>query len=52
LMRARAQEEAGRYRFRVVVAHPWLGLLFAYRGLLADNHGRRLSNRAVALDGL
>lgn len=33
--RARAEEVDGRYRFRVVVAHPWLGLLFAYRGHLA-----------------
>lgn len=31
-MRARAKEDGGRYRFRVAVAHPWLGLLFAYRG--------------------
>jgi Domain of unknown function (DUF4166) len=29
---ARADEADGRYRFRVAVRHPWLGLLFAYRG--------------------
>jgi hypothetical protein len=29
---ARADEADGRYRFRVAVCHPWLGLLFAYRG--------------------
>jgi hypothetical protein len=29
---ARADQADGRYRFRVVVGHPWLGLLFAYRG--------------------
>ncbi len=33
-MHARADEVAGRYQFRVVVAHPWVGLLFAYRGKL------------------
>jgi hypothetical protein len=32
--RAHTEEAHGRYRFRVVVAHPWLGLLFAYRGVL------------------
>ena len=29
---ARADDVAGRYRFRVAVRHPWFGLLFAYRG--------------------
>ena len=29
---ARADEADGRYRFRVAVCHPWIGLLFAYRG--------------------
>lgn len=29
---ARADDLGGRYRFRVAVSHPWLGLLFAYRG--------------------
>lgn len=33
-IRATAKDIAGDYRFRVVVAHPWLGLLFAYRGKL------------------
>lgn len=33
-VRAGAGDAAGRYRFRVVVAHAWLGLLFAYRGVL------------------
>ena len=33
-VRAAAEDADGRYRFRVVVAHPWLGLLFAYRGRL------------------
>ena len=32
VMRARAEDVDGSYRFRVAVAHPWLGLLFAYRG--------------------
>jgi saccharopine dehydrogenase-like NADP-dependent oxidoreductase len=34
-IRARAFERNGAYRFRVAVAHPWLGLLFAYAGRLA-----------------
>ena len=33
-VRARADEAEGRYRFRVLAAHPWIGLLFAYRGTL------------------
>lgn len=33
-VRAHAEEAGGRYRFRVVVWHPWVGLLFAYRGVL------------------
>jgi hypothetical protein len=32
---ARADDVDGRYRFRVAVRHPWLGLLFAYRGDLS-----------------
>ena len=31
---ARAWEAKGAYHFSVVVAHPWVGLLFAYRGRL------------------
>jgi hypothetical protein len=31
---ARADEAGGRYQFRVAVDHPWVGLLFAYRGQL------------------
>ncbi|MGC1301372.1 MAG: DUF4166 domain-containing protein, partial [Caulobacteraceae bacterium] len=34
-VRAAAEDAAGLYRFRVVVAHPWFGLLFAYRGVLS-----------------
>ena len=34
-IRAGAGERGGRYRFRIVVAHAWTGLLFAYRGWLA-----------------
>jgi len=34
-MHARAEDVDGRYRFCVAVAHPWVGLLFAYRGELA-----------------
>jgi hypothetical protein len=33
-IRAAAEEADGRYRFRVVVAHRWIGLMFAYRGWL------------------
>ena len=33
-IRARAFERDGAYRFSVAVAHPWLGLLFAYGGRL------------------
>jgi hypothetical protein len=33
-IRAGAEDAGGLYRFRVVVAHRWLGLLFAYRGTL------------------
>lgn len=32
--RARARASGGAYRFSVVVAHPWTGLMFAYRGSL------------------
>jgi hypothetical protein len=35
-IRARAFEAGGEYRFSVAVAHPWLGLLFAYAGRLAN----------------
>lgn len=34
-IRARAFERDGAYRFSVAVAHPWLGLMFAYAGRLA-----------------
>jgi saccharopine dehydrogenase-like NADP-dependent oxidoreductase len=34
-IRASAWSERDRYRFSVVVAHPWFGLLFGYRGYLA-----------------
>jgi hypothetical protein len=34
-IRAIAEDAGGLYRFRVVVAHRWIGLLFAYRGTLA-----------------
>lgn len=33
-IRAGAEDAHGLYRFRVVVAHRWVGLLFAYRGTL------------------
>ena len=33
-IKARGEEAGGLYRFTVVVAHPWIGLLFAYRGWL------------------
>lgn len=33
-IRAAAVDHSGQYQFRVVVAHNWLGLLFAYRGTL------------------
>uniref|UniRef100_UPI00333F1C2E DUF4166 domain-containing protein n=1 Tax=Castellaniella defragrans TaxID=75697 RepID=UPI00333F1C2E len=33
-VRAGAEDTNGLYRFRVVVAHRWVGLLFAYRGTL------------------
>jgi len=33
-IRARAFEADGAYRFSVAVAHPWLGLMFAYAGRL------------------
>ena len=36
-IKAAADAVGGRYRFSVVVAHPWLGLLFAYRGTLAPS---------------
>ena len=31
---ARADDRDGGYRFSVAVLHPWVGLLFAYRGEL------------------
>ncbi|PIU07464.1 MAG: saccharopine dehydrogenase [Methylobacterium sp. CG08_land_8_20_14_0_20_71_15] len=34
-IRARSWADGPRYRFRVAVAHPWTGLVFAYRGRLA-----------------
>ena len=44
MIRARADDRDGSYRFRVVVAHRWLGLLFAYRGTLdAPAQGRSTS---------
>lgn len=33
-VRAVAEDARGTYRFRVAVIHPWLGLMFAYRGTL------------------
>jgi len=36
-IRARCFERDGTYRFRVVVAHPWLGVLLAYAGRLNVN---------------
>jgi len=33
-VRARCFEADGAYRFRVVVAHPWLGVVMAYAGRL------------------
>jgi hypothetical protein len=33
-VRARCFEADGEYRFRVVVAHPWLGVVMAYAGRL------------------
>lgn len=38
-IRAGAEDADGLYRFRVVVAHPCLGLLFAYRGRLVPPSG-------------
>lgn len=32
--RARTFERDGRYRFRVLVTHPWLGVIFGYVGRL------------------
>lgn len=40
-IKAAADEVGGCYRFSVVVAHPWLGLLFAYRGTLAPSASDR-----------
>lgn len=34
IVRARSFEQGGVYRFRVMVAHPWLGVIFAYAGRL------------------
>jgi hypothetical protein len=34
-VRARSFERDGVYRFRVMIAHPWLGVIFAYAGRLA-----------------
>jgi hypothetical protein len=34
VIRASAESEGDRYHFSVVVAHRWIGLLFAYRGYL------------------
>jgi hypothetical protein len=34
IVRARSFERGGVYRFRVMVAHPWLGVIFAYAGRL------------------
>ncbi|PVM89942.1 hypothetical protein DDF62_10205 [Caulobacter radicis] len=34
LSRARIFERDGTYRFRVLVAHPWLGVIFGYAGRL------------------
>jgi hypothetical protein len=34
-VRARSFERDGTYRFSVLVAHPWLGVIFAYAGRLA-----------------
>ena len=36
-IRARCFERDGTYRFRVVAAHPWLGVLLAYAGRLNVN---------------
>jgi hypothetical protein len=36
-IRARCFERDETYRFRVVVAHPWLGVLMAYAGRLTMN---------------
>lgn len=33
-IRTGAEDAKGLYRFRIVAAHRWLGLLFAYRGAL------------------
>lgn len=38
-VRAGAEDAGGLYRFRVVVAHRWTGLLFAYRGTLVPPSG-------------
>ena len=35
-IRARTFERDGSYRFRVLVAHPWLGVIFAYAGQLTS----------------
>ncbi|MEP7454049.1 DUF4166 domain-containing protein [Phyllobacterium sp. SB3] len=53
-IRAGAEDAGGLYRFRVVVAHRWIGLLFAYRGMLfpaasGTPHGAALSSPSVKL---
>ncbi|MDQ0465472.1 hypothetical protein QO010_003261 [Caulobacter ginsengisoli] len=35
-VRARSFERDGVYRFRVMIAHPWLGVVFAYAGRLTS----------------
>lgn len=37
IVRARSFERDGTYRFSVLVAHPWLGVIFAYAGRLATS---------------
>ncbi len=39
-IRATAEDAHNQYRFRVAVLHPWLGLLFAYRGTLLVDQQR------------
>jgi hypothetical protein len=34
-MRARTFARDGVYRFRVLVAHPWIGVIFGYAGRLS-----------------
>jgi hypothetical protein len=47
-IRAGAEDTDGLYRFRVVVAHRWIGLLFAYRGTLIPASSGAPDNAALS----